>query len=143
MRSKVLLAFLPKYVQHNQLLEVYKEIIRSKKTKIEDFVFVWLVSEDSKTIHSPEFAFEKDNLMKRIEFEFGLKTTLIVKNLNNESIGNVEVIRNLRLALKDYKTKNIEVIDYNFKDEYAGWIVGATDDYIIKSENIDYYTYCN
>jgi len=99
------------------------------------------VSKDNKTLHSPEFAFEKDNLKKKIELEleFSLKTTIIVKNLYNESTGDVEVIRNLRLALKHYKAKNIEVIDYNFKEEYASWIIAAIYDYIVRLENVDYF----
>ena len=139
--SKVIVAFLPSYMSNNPLLEVYKSIVKSKKAKIEEFIFVWLVSRDNIILHSPEFALEKDKLKEMIELDFGLKTTVIVKNLINNSIGDVEVIRNLRLALKDYKTKNIEIIDHNFKDEYASWIIEATNDYIVKSDKVDYFTF--
>ena len=99
------------------------------------------MSKDNKTLHSPEFAFEKDNLKKEIELEFGLKTTVIVKNLCDESTGDIEVIRNLKLALKNYRAKNIEVIDHNFEEEHASWIITAINDYIVKLENVDYYSF--
>ena len=138
--SKVLVAFLPEYTSI-PLLQVYKSIIKSNKTRLVDFVFVWLVSKDNKTLHSTEFSFEKDNLKKRVELDFGLKTTIIIKNLNSESIEDIEVIRNLRLALKDYKAKNIEVIDYGFEEKHASWIIGAINDYIVKSNDVDYFSF--
>ena len=139
--SKVLIAFLSSYIHGNTLLNIYKNIIKSKKTRIEEFIFIWLVSKDNKTLHSPEFAFEKDNLKKEVELEFGLKTTVIVKNLYNESAGDIEVVRNLKLALKNYRANNIEVIDHNFKEEHASWLIAAIKDYIVKSKNVDYFSF--
>ena len=141
--KKVLMAFYSSYKPDDPLFNIYKNIIKRKKTRVEKFIFIWLVSKDNKTLHSPEFAFEKDNLKKVIESEFGLKTIIIVKNIYNENTGDIEVIRNIKLALKNYRFKNVEVIDCNFKEEHAGWIIATINDYIVKSKNIDYFSFSN
>lgn len=124
---------------YSALLNLYRDIV-SSKTNLEEFIFVWLVNEDNSVLHSPEFTFEKDNLRKEIEAQLGLQTTILVKNNAYHSIDDVEIIRNLKIALKDYKAKNIEIVDHKFDKKYALWILEAINDYIVKYDNKDYYT---
>lgn len=139
--KKVIVGFFDQLeVENSQLFNIYKEIILSKKTNIQKLVFVWMVSEDIAKIQSTEFSFRKDELQIRLQNEFDIESTLIVKNTLGKTHDDTEIVRNLKHALKKYSFNNIEVIDNNYNIENAKWLIEATRDYIIRSNKTDYFS---
>ncbi|MGM0582823.1 MAG: hypothetical protein ACQETL_19260 [Bacteroidota bacterium] len=142
---KVLLAFLADFDVKTTtpgLLDVYRDIVKGGKRKkiLEEFIVVWIVNEKLSVLQSPEFTFRKEQLKNRLESELGLQTTIIAKSIANDLDDNVEIIRNLRISLKHYKAKNIEIVDVDFDKKYAIWVLEAINDYIVKYDNKNYYT---
>ena len=142
--KKVLVAFLSGNSHYGKLENLYKEILNSNdKTRVKEIIVVWLVSIDTNELHSTKFALKKNEYSSSLEEFYGIKATIIVKNLNESNTGDSEVIRNLRIGLENYKVKEIEVIDKNFNDERAQWLIDATNDYIIKLNNVNYFSLLN
>ena len=136
--KRVLVCFLPGYHEENGLLKLYQEIIgnKTKPAGIEKVVFVLLVSSQTQDIHSTSFAIEKDRLQRRISNDFSTPAKVIVKNPESP---DKEVIRNLKIELDKYRVKDIEVVDINFKPDFARWIIEATNDYVIWDTDRNYY----
>ena len=123
---------------NHELFNLYKNISVSlpQNRKFDKFILIWFPDEKEHDIHSTGFALLKDDLQKRISKEFEVPVKLMVKS---SASPDTEILRNLKIELSDYKMKNIEVIDHNFTDREAKWIIEAVGDYAVKDEERNYY----
>lgn len=139
--KKVLLGFL-NFNETPNMCSIYSSLFNGEQGKqFERLIFVLLVDLDTEKIQSLEFDNYRKDQEKELNRLFNKKIDLIVKNdrVNNDS----EIKRNLKNVLKSYKTEQIEVIDENFDNKKAAWILDANTDYLIKNENVNYYSIFN
>lgn len=140
-KKKVLVVFIAK---NNPMLNFYASclgtIIRSQFEKI---VCIWLVNESFDEILSTKFSLEKDKVKASIEKAFNNKIAveLIVKNTNNTN--DTEIKRNCYNALKEYKTKEIELIHDNFDNTKAEWLLQGNTEFYIQDRPKKLDTYYN
>lgn len=135
--KKILVGFLSQDTPEVGLLSIYRNL--ADKTNLQKMILVWIVNDQKIGIHSTEFALQKSKLKEQIERSLGLETSVVVKSSAGSEI---ETIRNLRLLLKGYRLKNIEVIDEGFTPQYAGWLLKvAGDEIVVKWENHRYFAY--
>ena len=132
--KKVLVGFLSRNDLREGLVKFYRKVI--EKTNLAEFIFVWMINSDKVDLQSTEFALKKDELKTYLEKEFGVPVKIFVKS---PAGSQQEISRNLKLAMKDYQIKNIEVIDHNFSEEQAEWILLSSGEFVIKKEDINYY----
>ena len=132
--KKVLVGFLSYESLTEGIVKLYQNIV--KYTNIQEFIFVWMIDHNSIDLQSTDFAIKKEELKNQIENDFGVPVKIIVKSHSGSS---QEVIRNLKLALKKYNLKNIEIIDCHFTNEQAEWLLLSGKDFVIKKRDIDYF----
>jgi hypothetical protein len=132
--KKVLVGFLTTDTLKDGLVKFYRKVV--KDTTITEFIFVWMVNDSSLDLQSTGFALEKDDLKNHLEKSFGIPVKIFVKSPSGPT---QEIVRNLSLALKNYQTKNIEVVDHQFTNEQAEWLLLSGKEYVIKKRDVDYF----
>jgi hypothetical protein len=141
--KKVLVGFLKQASYERSLFKIYEMIFEenSKKVVFKDIVFVLLVDEDTEVIQSPKFQLEKNKIEDYCKRKFGTNLTLLVKNENTNTDG--EIKRNLKHILGNYKIKDIELINENINDSKREWILSVSNEYVVNSNFDNYYTLIN
>lgn len=139
--KKVLVAF-NHFGVKPYLLSTYAELLNGgKSSKIEKTVMVLFTDTRKQDIRSLEFDNEVKQQVAIFEQILGRKVEIIVKDIDSEE--NTEVKRNLKNALRDYKINQIEVIDENFDNEKATWILDINSEYFVEKANQNYYSFFN
>lgn len=139
--KKVLVIF-NHYGRKPDLLSVYAELLNGdKESKIEKAVLVLLTDTRKEDIYSIEFDNEVKQHAKVFEQLLRRKIDTIVKDIYSSD--NTEVKRNLKNALNEYNINQIEVLDENFTNEMAGWLLNINSKYFIEKENQNYYSFFN
>lgn len=139
--KKVLLGFID-FEKKPNLLSIYSKLILGLfKTQFDKIIIVLLVDIETEKIQSLEFdnyCKERENEFKRM---FNNKIELIIKSVSNNN--DTEIKRNLKNVLKNYKMEQIEVIDENFDENKAIWILESNSEYVINNENEQYHSFLN
>jgi len=139
--KKVLLGFID-FEKKPNLLSIYSKLILGLfKTQFDKIIIVLLVDIETEKIQSLEFdnyCKERENEFKRM---FNNTIELIIKSVSNNN--DTEIKRNLKNVLKNYKMEQIEVIDENFDENKAIWILESNSEYVINNENEQYYSFLN
>ncbi|MGQ1787988.1 hypothetical protein [Saccharicrinis sp. GN24d3] len=133
--KKVLVIFISE--NSSYLLPLYEEILKNEKCTIKEVIVIWMINVDADELHSTQFGLKKSEVAADLENRLGKKVTLIVKNIHNSD--NTEVVRNIKVSLKEYTLKQVELVDNIIDDDKCYWLIEATQDYVIKSEKINYY----
>lgn len=140
-KKKVLLSFI-RQGRSSQALHLYASILGEHINKnFEKIVLVLLVDKTPEEIQSIEFDQELNTLKKEYNRMFAVETELIVKNIQTRS--NVEIIRNLRNALSEYRIQQIEVLDENFNVEQAVWLIESGTEFYIDKGDANFYCFVN
>jgi len=136
-KKKVLIGF--NILKNTPLMcNVYSSNFRFQiSSKFEKVIFVLLVDLDAEKIQSSDF----DNFVKEEKLNlqrlFDVEVELIIKN--KQTISDVEIKRNLKNILKDYRVNQMEVIDENFDNEKANWLLEGNTEYLIDDKDNSYY----
>lgn len=137
--KRVLLIFI-KEERTSALFPLYIELIKGNKlNKINKVVILFLVDTQITDIRSLEF--DSEVKKKKVDYAnlFGTEVEMIVKDINSND--DSEVKRNLKNVLKDYKINQIEVMDDNFDNENATWVLDVNSEYFVENETQNYYSF--
>jgi hypothetical protein len=120
------------------LCNLYSSFLRDEiKEKFDKVVFILLVDLDVEKIQSMKFAkyikTQKSDLVRL----FNIEVDLIIKN--DQTINDAEIKRNLKNILENYKINQMEVIDENFDNEKASWLLESNTEHLIEDKNINYH----
>lgn len=140
-KKKVLVAFIAQK-QIPKLIQLYSTLLRQQiEEKFDKIVIVLLVDLKLEDLQSIEF----DRVLKSQENEyqrlFNNRIELIVKNIHSKN--DIEIKRNLRNSLENYRINQIEVVDENFDNEKAVWLIESGTEYYIDQENKNFYSFLN
>jgi hypothetical protein len=139
--KKILVGFL-EIDGYPSILKMYSKFFKiAIKNKIDKAVFILQVDLESEEIQSLKFNDFRKEKEKELKTMFKTHIDLIVKNKKNNS--DIEIKRNLKNILKNYKMDQIEVIDENFDNNKALWLLESNTEYLIKSKNEQYYSFLN
>jgi hypothetical protein len=139
--KKVLIGFI-KMGDLPNLIYIYSKLVRGDlKKQFEKIIFILLVDLDSDKVQSLEFENHRKGQEDELNKMFNDNIELIIKNTRSNN--DVEIKRNLKNVLKNYRMEQIEVIDENFDENKANWILESNTEYIINNENEQYYSFFN
>jgi len=134
--KKVILGFLF-LDDFSYLLPIYSEL-SSKISSIEKIVLISLVDLEPNQVQSLEFDNMYREYQSRITSLFNCKCEFIIRNERNADTH--EIKRNLRNAVGEYKSSQIEIIDENLTIDKIRWVIEATKEYWIEQEGFNYYS---
>ncbi|ALU74432.1 hypothetical protein AUW17_03730 [Tenacibaculum dicentrarchi] len=139
--KKVLVGFI-ELGETPKLLHIYETYFRERiVNKFEKILFVLLVDLASEELQSLDFNKKLKSREGDLKQLFGEKVELVVKNKRTKN--DTEIKRSLRNVLKKYNPKQIEVIDENFDNEQACWLIDSNPAYFIEDKNKKYYSFFN
>lgn len=140
-KKKVLLGFVDSNASEG-IFSVYKKLFEhtNHNFNFEKIIFINLVDEDKEYIRSIEFNQKKSERETWLNENFG-KVDLLIKNKQTKS--DIEIKRNLKILLSDYKIEEIELIPDNINQETLNWVFSTSDKYIIESEIENPYIFIN
>lgn len=120
------------------LCNLYSSLLKDEiKEKCDRVVFILLVDLDIEEIQSMKFANFIKNQRIDLTRLFNIEVDLIIKN--EQTINDAEIKRNLKNILDSYRINQMEVIDENFDNEKASWLLESNTEYLIESnENYHY-----
>jgi hypothetical protein len=120
------------------LCNLYSSLLKDEiKEKCDRVVFILLVDLDIEEIQSMKFANFIKNQRIDLTRLFNIEVDLIIKN--EQTINDTEIKRNLKNILDSYRINQMEVIDENFDNEKASWLLESNTEYLIESnENYHY-----
>ncbi len=130
--KKALLGFLKSENYQEGLFNIYKYVISNTEKEIgfEKIVFVLMVDESTEYIQSPQFQHKKMNMKDFCTKQFrGMNVVILIKNKKNES--DIEIKRNLKNLLGQYKIEDIELMDENINDSIRDWVFSINNKYFI------------
>lgn len=142
LKKRALLVF-NQFNKKSSFISLYAELLNgNRSSKVEKAIIILFVNTMIGDIRSLEFSNELKQIKSDYQGFFGLKKVeVIVKDIH--SADNTEVKRNLKNALRDYKINQIEVIDENFDNEKATWILDINSEYLVEKANQNYYSFFN
>lgn len=136
LNKKVILGFLDLY-DFGYLLRIYSEL-SSKISSIEKIVLISLVNLEPNQVQSLDFDNMYREYQSRITRLFNCKCEFIIRNERNAD--TQEIKRNLRNAVGEYKSSQIEIIDENLTVEKKRWVIETTQEYWIEQEGFNYFS---
>ncbi len=136
LNKKVILGFLD-LDDFGYLLRIYSEL-SSKISSIEKIVLISLVNLEPNQVQSLDFDNMYREYQSRITRLFNCKCEFIIRNERNED--TQEIKRNLRNAVGEYKSSQIEIIDENLTVEKKRWVIETTQEYWIEQERFNYFS---
>jgi hypothetical protein len=120
------------------LCNLYSSFLKDEiKEKCDKVVFILLVDLDVEEIQSMKFSKHIKTQKSDLFRLFNTEVDLIIKN--DQTINDAEIKRNLKNILEGYKINQIEVIDENFDNEKASWLLESNTEYLIEDKNINYH----
>ena len=120
------------------LCNLYSSFLKDEiKEKCDKVVFILLVDLDVEEIQSMKFANHIKTQKSDLSRLFNIEVDLIIKN--DQTINDAEIKRNLKNILENYKINQMEVIDENFDNEKASWLLESNTEYLIEDKNINYH----
>lgn len=126
----------------SSLIYWYAELLKgNKSSEIERAVIVLLVDTKKYDIRSLSFGNQVKQVKNDHSTLLGIDVEVIVKDIL--LVDDSEVKRYLRNTLKDYKIEEIEVVDENFDNEKASWLLDINSEYFVEKENQNYYSFFN
>jgi len=139
----VLIGFFTEYQsQSNEIWGLYTHLVNKKVTSIEEIIIVWLINGTDSRIKSTEFALEKNNMTDYLVNQFGVNVTLVIKNISDTN--DTEIKHTLKVALRGMSFKtHVEVIDTNLEQRQLEWLINATNEYMVKTDDLDCHFFCN
>ncbi|MDG4945731.1 hypothetical protein NMK71_04835 [Weeksellaceae bacterium KMM 9713] len=140
-KKKVLVAFISQK-ETPKLIQLYSSILRQEiAERFDKVLIVLLVNLKVEDLQSLEF----DRYLKSQEQEyqrlFSNQIELIVKNIHTKN--DSEIKRNLKNSLEKYRINQIEVVDENFDNKEAIWLIESGTEYYIDEENKNFYSVIN
>ncbi|MEC5167242.1 uncharacterized protein YdcH (DUF465 family) [Flavobacterium sp. PL11] len=139
--KKILVGFI-EMNSYPSLLKIYTSFFKiENKNKMEKAVFILNVDLLPDEIQSLKFNDFRKDKVKALRTMLNVDIDLIVKNKNNGS--DIEIKRNLKNSLKNYKMAQIEVIGENFDNSKAIWLLESNTEYFIQNKNENYYSFLN
>ena len=121
----------------NEIFNIYAHIINNGRLEnIEELLFIWEVDRAATQLHTAFFDEEKRSLKNELEQLFKQDVMLFAKNKNNQN--DSEIKRLIRQVIGEYRLSEIEVIDNDFSQEQAQWLVESTCDCILRKQGFDY-----
>lgn len=136
LNKKVILGFLD-LDDFGYLLRIYTEL-SSKISSIEKIVLISLVNLEPNQVQSLDFDNMYREYQSRITRLFNCKCEFIIRNERN--VDTQEIKRNLRNAVGEYKSSQIEIIDENLTVEKKRWVIETTQEYWIEQEGFNYFS---
>lgn len=137
-KKKILVGFLEG--KNSGLLNTYGHILQTLDEKpFERFVLVWLIDREQEEIHSTAFDLERKEVESKFIQLLGLNTQILIKNKRNKK--DEEIKRNLKNILSEYSTNQLEVVDENFDDEKARWLVERNSEFFVEDHPDNQYYY--
>lgn len=134
--KKVLIGFI-RLEEVPNLCNLYSSLLKNEiKQRCNRVVFILLVDLDIEEIQSMKFANFIKNQRNELSRLFSIEVDLIIKN--EKTINDAEIKRNLKNILENFKINQIEVIDENFDNEKASWLLESNTEYLIET-NKNYY----
>ncbi|SNR32498.1 hypothetical protein SAMN06265371_101279 [Lutibacter agarilyticus] len=135
--KKILIGF-NKIEEVPNLCNIYSSFLKDEiKKKIEKIVFILLVDLEIEKIQSMEFANYVKNQKIDLERLFDIEVNLIIKN--EQTVNDIEIKRNLKNILQNYRINQMEVIDENFDNQKAGWLLESNTEYLIENKDKNYH----
>ena len=135
--KKVIIGFL--YLDDfTDLIKIYSELT-SEISSIEKIVIVSLVNLEPNQVQSLEFDNMYREYQSRISNLFNFKCEFIIRNERNKD--TVEIKRNLKNAIGEYKTSQLEIIPDNLSHQKMRWIIDISREYWIEQETFNYYSF--
>lgn len=138
-KKKILIGFLNE--KNNKILKTYSYIIQAEESiEFEKLIFIWLVDRDVEEIQSTSFDLERKSIEKNLSTLFNNETILLIKNSRGGK--DDEIKRSLKNLLSNYKLEQLEVIDENFDELKASWLIAGNPEYIFNDgKKRSYYSY--
>jgi hypothetical protein len=139
--KKVLIGFINIGYLPN-LIYTYSKLVKGESNKqFEKILFVLLVDLDPEKVQSLEFENHRKGQEDELNKMFNDNIELIIKNTRSNN--DIEIKRNLKNVLKNYRMEQIEVIDENFDEVKASWIIESNTEYMVDIKNEQYYSILN
>ncbi|MDC6350478.1 hypothetical protein PP178_02865 [Zeaxanthinibacter sp. PT1] len=141
--KRVLVGFLSESNFKGELINIYSEVLNAiKDHKIERIIMVWLRHSEAEELQTTDFDLEKRKWTQQFQTIFaGIPIDLLVKNESVQK--DLEIKRNLKHLLGSYKINQLEVIDENFDEEKAAWLLQINTEYFITEDGIENYMFLN
>ncbi|WP_164112232.1 MULTISPECIES: hypothetical protein [Sphingobacterium] len=141
--KKVLVSFIEIGAYDRSLLSFYEYLVsqHEKEEIFKETVIVLMVDESLEYVQSIEFQRDKLKIENYCRSVFGANCHVLVKNLNNNSDG--EIKRNLKHIIEKYQIKDVELVDENIDDTILEWMISANISYILDSEVKKSYSIIN